>query len=1205
MIKRFFTLAMLAGACGVANAQVVAELGFEEGEEGKYVTEGALNPGTFGDFVNKKDGDDWEENYSDAKSGDACFHAYNTGDDGASYDRGFKMNLDPFENNTAYRVSFWMKATPDWEDGEGATKQTQLKGQLGVGIENFDCGVTTANWNDYSFDYKNFTDEWQRLSFNCFFLNMDVQNGAIANRDWIGSSDMGDGTTYREYYENKFPEKYFAIFNMYSPSEYFLDDIVIEKATFGDVAYCDKAIRINYGYETNIAALAAASEDGYAHFDKSLVTVKMGDEELEIAALEGLKDGYLYAFLTDEAYEAVENAEYPALTVSLTSPEEIIYSGVRRPSADVETKLQVVSFENETAYYNGAIDALSSLESAPKLVRTIPENNSFELDPATLENVTIVFDKAIDISSTSAVLMMNNMVQADLSSNMQLSDDETELIIPLPANLPDGEYVVHVEDICNIAQVNYESEEGNQIDVILQIGEVNKNQTQEMIYLSDFNNEMTGGVPKGWLTDNEAGIHAYGFDEDGIQWGYGWGHAGTNNLPGNPSGGCKLEQGFTNGEFTKGLYWGTRGTTYGKCTYGELIKDYLDENEEIVNKEGIEVPSGFEDVDDYLNSISLKLTPGKYQVSFLMCAWKSTPKFSFQLTDLKDKIYCKFTDYLAAPTVKDDASNWINGGDVSDAVECTADFTVNKEGYYILNFIPEEATWREYVLGKVKVATMPPKAAYYQQLREEYVNSEDVQALIANSEDEMYNGETKTAFLAAIDQLQNGEFHAPSEVENLLKDTKALAKKLQARIDNIGDFDGALESARQTLEDNVGTAYAEFQAYKDVEELYEQYKDTDPSTLSDEELAEVTPQLKDAANKISGAIDAAEVVTFGVKTAATNAETLGSTSENIANARQATTNDRELAEALKGEAKLALYNAIANEEDLTSKMVKVFHNDPSKYNADADPDDENYNLEGYPLAVQGIDLTGMINNPNFYTVQTGNLTNESMPGWTVDQEINVADDENQTGKGTVHYNGDDPTSDKFATDVHVNNYGNSNFKLFQVLENVPVGKYAITFNTRTGETTDENGETVPFNAQGEDEVWDKYVFAQVGDGDMIVAPYIAGSDWNGYITLLENICVTEEGQTITIGMIENYLSGKAIKDGAAADYWDTNTTIDNARIYFVEKDPVFDYGEGATGIKDAKVIKSANKRIFNISGQELKKLQRGINIVDGKKRIVF
>ena len=39
MIKRFFTLAMLAGACGVANAQVVATLGFEQGEEGTYVTE--------------------------------------------------------------------------------------------------------------------------------------------------------------------------------------------------------------------------------------------------------------------------------------------------------------------------------------------------------------------------------------------------------------------------------------------------------------------------------------------------------------------------------------------------------------------------------------------------------------------------------------------------------------------------------------------------------------------------------------------------------------------------------------------------------------------------------------------------------------------------------------------------------------------------------------------------------------------------------------------------------------------------------------------------------------------------------------------------------------------------------------------------------------------------------------------------------------
>lgn len=1202
MIKRFFTLAMLAGACGVANAQVVAELGFEEGEEGKYVTEGATNPGTFGDFVNKKDGDDWEENYSDAKSGDACFHAYNTGDDGASYDRGFKMNLDPFENNTAYRVSFWMKADPDWNDTEGATKQTQLKGQLGVGIENFDCGVTTANWNDYSFDYKNFTGEWQKLSFNSFFINMDVQNGAITSRDWIGSSDMGNGTTYREYYEEKFPEKYFAIFNMYSPAEYFLDDIVIEKAEFGDVAYCGQAIRINFGYETNIAALASESEDGYAHFDASLVSVKYGEEELEVETLEGMKDGYLYAFISEEAAQLLENAEYPSITVSLTTPDEIIYTGVRRPSADVETELKAVSFENEIAYFNGAVDALSSKDSAPKLVRTIPENNSFELDPATLDKITLVFDKPLDLYIASAVLLKNNMEQANLTSNMTLSEDGKEINVALP-NLPEGEYVVRVRDITNTKYIEFESEEGNRVDVAFQIGEVDKTEKQENIFITNFNDEMTGGVPKGWLTENENDpgtilVHKYGFNDDGTQLSYAWG-----GKPG--GGGCKLEQNFTNGEFTKGLYWGTRSTTYGKCTYGELIKEYLDDNEEIADKDGIEVPQGFEDVDDYLKSISLYLTPRKYQVSFLMVAWKGAPKFSFQLTDLKGNIYSKFTDYIAKPAMKDANNNVLNNYDVSEAVECTADFTVDKAGYYILNFIPDETAWAEYVLGKVKVATMPAKAAYYQQMRDEYVNSEDVQALIANSEDEMYNGETKTAFLDAIDAIQNGEFHAPSEVENLLKDTKALAKKLQARIDNIGDFDGALESAKQTLEDNAGTAYAEFQAYKDVEELYEQYKDTDPSTLSDEELAEVTPQLKDAANKISGAIDAAEVVTFGVKTAADNAETLGSSSENIANARKATTNDRELAEALKGEAKLALYNAIANEEDLTSKMVKVFHNDPSKYNADADPDDENYNLDGYPLAVQGIDLTGMINNPNFYTVQTGNLTNESMPGWTVDQEINVADDENQTGKGTVHYNGDDPTSDKFATDVHVNNYGNSNFKLFQVLENVPVGKYTVTFNTRTGETTDENGETVPFNAQGEDEVWDKYVFAQVGDGDMIVAPYIAGSDWNGYITVLENICVTEEGQTITIGMIENYLSGKAIKDGAAFDYWDTNTTIDNARIYFVEKDPVFDYGEGATGIKDAKVIKSANKRIFNISGQELKKLQRGINIVDGKKRIVF
>lgn len=1198
---------MLAGACNAMNAQVIAQLGFEAGEEGTYVTEEATNPGTFGDLVNKKDGDTWEEDCGDTEFGDACLHMDNVGDaNGETWDRGFKMGNLQFDNNTAYRVSFWAKANSTWEDGEGAEKQTQMKGQLGVGVENFDCGVTTANWNDYSFDYKNFTGEWQRLSFNCFFQNMEVQNGAIGARDYLGNTDMGNGQTYREYYEEKFPEKFYAIFNMYSPTEYFLDDIVIEKAEFGNVSYCGEAVRIDFGYPTNIALLADASADGYAHFDKSLVTIKNGEEELEVVALEGLKDGYLYAFLSEDAAEALDNAGNPALTVSLTAPEEIVYNGTQRPSANTGTDMPVVSFTKETAYFNGAVDALSSESSAPKLLSTTPENNSFELDPATLNEVKFAFDKELDITSTSAVLMKNNMIQADLSEGMTLSEDGKTISVALPA-LPNGEYVVRLEAICNTKQIDFESEDGNRIDITFQVGPNTDWELSESIYESDFDNEMTGGVPKGWLTDNEAGIHAYGFNDDGTQWGYGWGNSQSNNL-GGAKGGCKLEEGFNNGKFKKGLYWGTRGTTYGKCTYGELIAEYLDEDEQIANKESIEVPTGFEDVDDYLNSISLYLEPRKYQVSFWMCAWKNAPKFNFELADLKDNVYCKFTDYVAKPAVKyhDDADNsdkWTDNGNVSQAVECIADFTVDKAGYYVLKFIPEEITWAEYVLGKVKVATMPAKAAYYKQLRDEALADEDLKTLLENAEDEAYNGTTKTALLAAVDSIENGEFHSPSEVEGILKDLKNLSQALQTRIDNIGNFENALETSRQVLEDNEGTAYADFQAYKDVKNLYEQYKDVNPSTLEDDELNEVTPNLMDAANKINGAIDAANVVTFGVKKAAENAANLGSSSEYIGQADAATTNDRELANELNLASKVALYNAIAEKESLEGYMTKVFNNNPDSVNVDADPEDPNYDLEGNKLLLTGIDLTGYINNPNFYTVQTGNLTNESMPGWLVDQELNVGEEE--AGKGTVHYNGDDPTSDKFATDVHVNNYGNSNFKMWQDITNLPVGKLAVTFNTRTGKTTDGDGETIPFNAQGEDEVWDKYVFAAIDGQIVAVAPYQIGDDWNGYLTVLDNINITSEDQVLTIGMVENYLSGKAMKDGAATDYWDTNTTIDNARIYFLEKDPNFTYAVDPTFISEAKEAKAGNGVIVNLAGQKINKLQKGVNIVNGKKVFVY
>ena len=84
MKKNYLLIA--AGLLGAASLQaqtVVASLDFEdESQKGAFKTEYALTPelGFFGDWVNYKDTDEWDErSQDDPHSGEYCFMAANTG----------------------------------------------------------------------------------------------------------------------------------------------------------------------------------------------------------------------------------------------------------------------------------------------------------------------------------------------------------------------------------------------------------------------------------------------------------------------------------------------------------------------------------------------------------------------------------------------------------------------------------------------------------------------------------------------------------------------------------------------------------------------------------------------------------------------------------------------------------------------------------------------------------------------------------------------------------------------------------------------------------------------------------------------------------------------------------------------------------------------------------------------------------------------
>ena len=157
-----FNLLMAAGLMSFATVQAqttIASVGFEPGDT-KYTTEDALTPGgTYGDWVNVKETDYWDEQCNgDQVSGEYSLRAENDQSvEGYTWDRGFKIGILQIKENTPYRVSFWIKADePSYIDVNGAEKNTALTAWLSKGMENYDKSFSSIGQKLWCTDDKRF-----------------------------------------------------------------------------------------------------------------------------------------------------------------------------------------------------------------------------------------------------------------------------------------------------------------------------------------------------------------------------------------------------------------------------------------------------------------------------------------------------------------------------------------------------------------------------------------------------------------------------------------------------------------------------------------------------------------------------------------------------------------------------------------------------------------------------------------------------------------------------------------------------------------------------------------------------------------------------------------------------------------------------------------------------------------------------------------
>jgi len=1149
-------LGLWMAALGVQAQSTILSVGFEDGDS-KYTTDKAYTPGgLFGDWVNRQEADAWNEKSTDnPHSGTYCMTMNNTNEyAGNTWDRGIKFGLN-LKDNTAYRVSFWVKAPETWENADSEEANTYLKSSLGIGHEYCDMPISTKSGVQYYNNYTNgiFNDDWKHISYVTYFTNKADQDALSMN--YTGKEDANGNIVVPQ--GDPFPNYYFLIINAYNGTQYSLDDIKVEEGvTFNEATFLENAIKLDFGYPTNIADLAKANGGTYT-LNPSCVKLTINGTETAVPFVEGKEDGYLYLFLDGEV-SIPTDAE---VRVSFTPAADcaIVYTSDKRPSSDTESEMKVLGFTDEVAYPADDITAVPSYMSAPVLVNTIPENNSFELDKADVAKVAFVYNKEVSIQYASAKYSRNGL-DYDLK-DITLSEDKRTVYVGF-SNVKDGEYTVTLSNI--ESSYGFSDESNPSQSVTFSVGVDDDTRVSQDIFVTDFDNQMTGGVPQGWNTYNEAGYHYYGFNDEArtSQFNYNWG-----GQPG--GGGTRLYEGFS-GDFNKAMYWGTRGTTEGYATYGELVKDYVQADGSLS--------------DDCPEGLALKLDPDKYQISFLMAAWKGEPTFTFTLEDLAGNVYAKFVDIKAAPNA--------NGatGKITGSVKCVTDFTVDEPGYYVLRFTSCEAQWQEFLLANVKLITMPSKAAYYKQLLKAAAEKGDA-ALVA-AEDEAYNGDTKTTLINAINRAKNEKFHSPTVVEALIDSIETLIYALEDRVENIDNYTVSVTLAQGELAD-LDAKYRNTAICQEAEAFVNKYSAIDPATLSDKELATVSTKLvnfKETIANITGIIDA---LTWGASQTAQAAALFNVDATAVS---ALSSNDRNVIDATNAEIAIALVKKIINKEDLTDLQTRVFDTSVvSEEDVEGNPE---YDEAGHPTLFKAINLSCFINNAHLYR----QYNVDGVPGWT----INKCDVENEESTLNIGYSGTVSESIP-VVDSQIEIYGNSNYDFSQTINRLPAGNYKVCFQTRTP-NKQANGvhssDVILYNAQDADGTWDKYIYAVAG-GETKVAPFTGADGLTP--TYIEDVKVTDG--TLTLGAHEFYVSGAARtwepasdSETDATDSWLGTTYVDYVNIYFMSPLEGVDYTKALQDIETAiEDIASDNNAtvnaIYTVSGAKVNALQKGINLV--------
>lgn len=452
--KNLLSLSVMLSCGLVSQAQVLQE-SFDAAQ-----TKQAADAG-FYEFINLEEGDEWKIETSGGFKNGALSIDNNSekANDNSTWMRAVKFRNLPLQEGKSYRLTYYISGSSTYGDN----KATKARIGLMQGVENADIAI-----NNSIADISNITSDFVKHTHMFYFKNKAEQD-----------AEYDKQCKSKEAYAEANKDKYFAVFNVYNPGQFKLDEVTLEEASIAGIGFNGGVICIDLGYASNIATLANQKSSGNYVLDNSTVVVKQDGEEVEPLSVELRGDGKIYIFFEEKLSGEVE--------VTFTNPDGLI----------VLTNGPELTTITEKAVKNTSIDPdLEADVYAEASVESVtPANGSFALETKDIKTITVTFDRPVFTEKTKKA----GAPEATLSDGTKLTLKATERLSKTltfeyaGADLGKGTYNITISNIVN--------QYGTLSDDIVLTYEFGKVELAEIVYTDILAHHLTGEngkQPEGW-----------------------------------------------------------------------------------------------------------------------------------------------------------------------------------------------------------------------------------------------------------------------------------------------------------------------------------------------------------------------------------------------------------------------------------------------------------------------------------------------------------------------------------------------------------------------------------------------------------------------------------------------------------------------------------------------------------------------------------